>query len=171
MKWMVCVVVSLLFSSAVAAQQVRKPSKKGKTVAVKKKRAAPTLLKNEWPYTAKAQEANRVTKLQISDSLLRTFNARAAGFSIPNVKDLPGVPRGTYGFANGKILLYSNTATSSGTIMGSGAVGTGTSPAGVGTSGPSTGINGKNPYAGFGPYGTRLPYPVNTIDTIQKQKQ
>ena len=64
------------------------------------------------------------------------------------------MPKRAYGFAKGHIVLRSSDATSTGANTGSGAVGTGTSPGGMGTMGRSLGVNGKNPYAGTGMWGT-----------------
>jgi hypothetical protein len=54
------------------------------------------------------------------------------------------------------IIFHNTTATNSGTATGSGAVGTGSSIGASGTSGATMGVNGKNPYAGPGIYGTRV---------------
>jgi hypothetical protein len=93
--------------------------------------------------------------LQISDPVIRTLNQRANGANTPiDFREFMGVGRGTYGVANGQILLRPNGATTSGGITGSGAVGTGSTPGGVGVHGTALGVNGKNPYAGPGMWGT-----------------
>jgi hypothetical protein len=92
---------------------------------------------------------------QITDPIVRTLNERANGATNTiNFKELVGVGRGTYGVANGKILLHPSSSTTSGGITGSGAVGTGSSPGGFGIHGIVTTVNGKNPYAGPGIWGT-----------------
>jgi hypothetical protein len=92
---------------------------------------------------------------QIADPIVRTLNERANGASTTiDFKDFMGVGRGTYGVANGHILLRPNGATTSGGITGSGAVGTGSTPGGIGIHGASLGVNGKNPYAGPAMWGT-----------------
>lgn len=104
--------------------------------------------------------ANRqaVNRLYIADPVIRALNAKANGAPINfGSSGLIGVPKGTYGFANGRIAFYLPGATSSGTTTGSGSVGTGTSPGGFSTLGPSMGVNGKSPYTGPGAYGTRIP--------------
>ena len=63
------------------------------------------------------------------------------------------VPRNAYGFHNGRLLLHSTGATSSGTITGSGAVGTGSSLGNIGSTGSGIGLNGKTPDAGSGMWG------------------
>ena len=115
---------------------------------------------------------NSEAQLQISDPILKAFNANANGANIKlGSSGLLGVPKGAYGFANGKIILYSNGAKSSGTITGMGSVGTGTSPGTVGSLGPAMGVNGKNPYAGIDPYGTRIPLILKpVIDTAGNNK-
>ena len=93
--------------------------------------------------------------LQIADPVVRTLNERANGANTPiDFREFMGVGRGTYGIANGQILLRPNGATTSGGITGSGAVGTGSSPGGIGIHGTAPGVNGKNPYAGPGMWGT-----------------
>lgn len=93
---------------------------------------------------------------QINDPVVRTMNARANGaLSTLNYKDFMGVGRGTYGVANGHILLRSTGSTTSGGITGSGSVGSGSSTGSAGIHGavvPT--VNGKNPYAGPGMWGT-----------------
>jgi len=104
--------------------------------------------------------ANRqsVGRLQIADPIIQTLNAKANGAEI-NISGsgMIGVPKGTYGFANGRISFYQVGSTSTGTITGNGSVGTGSSPGGIGTLGPVIGVNGKSPFTGTGPYGTRIP--------------
>lgn len=93
---------------------------------------------------------------QINDPVVRTLNARANGyFSTLNYKDYMGVGRGTYGVANGHILLRSTGSTTSGGITGSGSVGSGSSTGSAGIHGTVVNtVNGKNPYAGPGMWGT-----------------
>jgi hypothetical protein len=85
----------------------------------------------------------------ISDPTLLTLNARANGSTTPISKSgIVGMPKRAYGFDNGHVLLYSTGATSSGTITGTGVVGTGSSLGNIGSYGPAIGLNGKSPYAG-----------------------
>ena len=99
-----------------------------------------------------------VSPFTISDPTIRALNQRAAGYDVPvGPSGILGMPKRKYGLANGKLLLRSTTAPSSGTNYGSGAVGTGTSIMGVGTGEGAIGVNGKNPYAGPWLWGSRVP--------------
>lgn len=94
------------------------------------------------------------TTYQIGDPLLLTLDARANGSDIRiNNSGIVGMPKRAYGFANGKLMLRSNGATTFGTQTGSGAVGTGTSLGTFGSNGPAMGLNGKSPYAGMNMWG------------------
>jgi hypothetical protein len=108
--------------------------------------------------------------LEIKDPVINLLNAKAqeSPFTIDK-SSLIGVPSGTYGFANGKISLYQQGATSTGTSTGSGAVGTGSSPGSIGTVSPFIGVNGKSPYTGEGPYGTRLRQEKASGDSTKHQ--
>jgi hypothetical protein len=111
------------------------------------------------------------TGLRIADPTINVMNQRAAGADI-NFRNSPvvGMPKGTYGIANGRILLRSTTATTSGTSYGSGAVGTGTSITGTGTSEATIGVNGKSPYAGSWLWGDRRPvYNIPLRDSARRQ--
>lgn len=92
---------------------------------------------------------------QISDPILRTLNARANGASTNlDFKEFMGVGRGSYGVANGLILLRSTGSTTSGGITGTGSVGSGSSTGSAGIHGTVPTVNGKNPYAGPSMWGT-----------------
>jgi hypothetical protein len=96
-----------------------------------------------------AYTAPSAARLQIADPTIRTLNARANGANIRlSGSGVVGMPRGTYGFANGRFTLMPGGARTSGTQTGSGATGTGTSPGSAGSFGPAMGTNGKNPYGG-----------------------
>ena len=96
--------------------------------------------------------------LSIADPTIRILNQRANGSNIQiSSSGIVGMPNGAYGLLNGKLLLRPSTATSSGTLYGSGSVATGTTMMGVGTGANTPGLNGKNPYAGPGFWGTKLP--------------
>src|SRR5690349_3581720 len=84
------------------------------------------------------------------------MNQKASSYVIPS--DLNAVdimPKGTYGLANGRIILMPSGARSSGGITGSGGIGTGTSIGITGANGPAMQVNGKNLYAAPGIYGDR----------------
>lgn len=97
-------------------------------------------------------------RYQIADPTIRALNSRANGNPLPvGSSGIIGVPKRSYGFANGHIQLRSANANSIGTPMGStGAVGTGTSPGSLGTHGAGIGVNGKSPYAGPAIWGTAV---------------
>ncbi|HYH15463.1 MAG TPA: hypothetical protein VD794_09590 [Flavisolibacter sp.] len=103
-----------------------------------------------WQNTPAAENG-----YQITDPILRTLNARANGAnSTIEFKELVGVGRGTYGVANGRILLRPTGSTTPGGITGTGSVATGSSPGGPGIHGTVPTVNGKNPYAGPSMWGT-----------------
>ena len=86
------------------------------------------------------------SRLTIADPLINAMNHRSAGTEISyGSSNIIGMPKGMFGIANGKILLRNSTATSSGTVYGSGAVGTGTAIHGAGASESTIGVNGKSP--------------------------
>ena len=109
--------------------------------------------------------------LRISDPTINLMNQRAAGStSMFDNKPVVGMPKSTYGVANGKILFRNTTAATSGTAYGSGAVGTGTSIAGTGTSESTIGVNGKSPNAGNWIWGDRRPvYTAPLRDSGRRQ--
>lgn len=110
-------------------------------------------------------------RLYITDLVVRALNQRAAGSKVSvGSSGVVGMPHGSYGFANGKILLRPTTAPSSGTAYGSGSVGTGTSINGLGTGENLPGVNGKNPYAGSSLWGTKPP-PGQSFRTDTTKKQ
>ena len=114
-----------------------------------------------------------LSKLSIADPTVNLLNRKALG-SDDRVgrSGIVGMPKGSYGFANGRILLRNTTATSSGTGYGSGAVGTGTSLQGIGASEAILGVNGKSPYAGPWLWGDRRPvYTVNGKPNNEKGNQ
>ena len=94
----------------------------------------------------------------IADPTINALRQQAGGnTTLVSSSGIVGMPRRSYGFANGKILLRNTTATSSGTTFGSGAVGTGTTLLGSGTGENAISVNGKSPYAGTSLWGSRLP--------------
>lgn len=109
------------------------------------------------------------TRFSIADPIIGALNAKADGNNVQvSSSGIVGVPKGTYGFAHGKIVLYPSGATSSGTSTGSGSVGTGTGPGGIGMFGPAIGVNGKSPFTGTGSYGVRIPLVVETTSDTSK---
>lgn len=114
-----------------------------------------TTLNSTGSYSANASPAAASGRLQISDPTVRTLNERAFSRTTPEVEGsgIIGMPKLTYGVANGHILFRSTDAPTLGTSTGSGSVGTGTHVGTVGAAGNTIGVNGKNPYAGPGIYG------------------
>ena len=125
-----------------------------------------TVLNSTSSYPAFRRPAD---SFKIADPTIRALDANAKGANLKlGPSGLVGVPKGTYGFANGKIRLYPSGATSTGTTTGMGSVGTGSSTGAVGSSGPTMGVNGKNPYASPGAYGTRIPFSWKpAIDSVK----
>jgi len=150
-----------------ALAQTGSHRKVAKQHAVKTK-SHPQATAKKQTQTEKAQDAVSLTststneayssnRLAISDPTINVLNMRASGNNVPiSSSGIVGMPKGTYGFARGKILLRSTTAPSSGTSYGSGAVGTGTTISGVGAGESVIGVNGKNPYAGSWLWGSRI---------------
>jgi len=138
--WCCLIFCAWLCPDAAAQKKKAKPAKQA---------PATVQLQHEGQYRAR-RGTFRLTRPAISslDSGART-RIHIGGMQMP---------KGTYGFANGHIILKPAGARSTGTATGSGAVGTGTSPGSIGTSGPAMGVNGKNPYAGSGIYGTGIPF-------------
>ncbi|HEY0040665.1 MAG TPA: hypothetical protein VGB71_08385 [Flavisolibacter sp.] len=176
MKKLVLMSILFLFAFGNAEAQVKSTRKKAgtKKAVVKKtkptrKDTATTTLSNTGGNAAYAPASGQ--RLSIADPTVNTLNLRAAGARVPEgTSPVMGMPKGTYGIANGKILLRNTTATSSGTSYGSGAVGTGTSISGVGTSETTIGVNGKSPYAGPWLWGDRRPvYNVPVGDSVRRQ--
>lgn len=79
------------------------------------------------------------------------------------------MPKRKYGFANGKLLLRNTTAPSSGTMYGSGAVGTGTAIMGVGTGEAALGVNGKKPLCRTLVMGKQIACQINSNGRFCKQ--
>jgi hypothetical protein len=158
-------IVALFTISASAQVKGAKSKKQVKTATTKKPSRSihndttTVVLSN----TSSHRAYSPTSPLSIADPLINAMNQRSAGAEIRlSGSNIVGMPRGTYGIANGKILLRNSTASSSGTGYGSGAVGTGTAIQGVGTSESTIGVNGKSPYAGSWLWGdkqivTRLP--------------
>lgn len=167
MKKIMCAGMFLLCVGAVQAQTVKagkKPaanntistSAKKTTIAKQTKDAASMNTTSGSAvsignYAAYPPAVNK--GLYIADPTIRTLNERAASGRSAKII---GVPKLTYGVANGNIIFYNTGANTSGSYTGSGAVGTGTSVGRAGAVGPAMGVNGKSPYAGPGVWGTTI---------------
>lgn len=149
-----------------ASAQVKKNTstkQPGKTVllknpgtgAIKNKTKSAVVLSTTNSYSAKTSSPVLTNKkLSISDPTILALNARANGSDIKiSNSGIVGMPKRAYGFGNGKLSFNSTAATSSGTITGSGIVGTGSSLGSIGSYGPGTGLNGKSPQAGSAMWG------------------
>lgn len=97
-------------------------------------------------------------RLSIADPTLKALQLQVAGVApVVSSSGVVGLPKWAYGFSGGKVLLRPTTAPSSGTLYGSGAVGTGTTIMGVGTGERAIGVNGKNPHSGAWFWGSKSP--------------
>jgi hypothetical protein len=158
MKTIILPAICICFFIFSADAQTKKTTAKTKTTnagmqSAKKSSStnAATYLSASDNYSAKSNinSISAGNTYTIADPTLRALNARANGSDISISKSgIVGMPKRAYGFANGHLTLYSTGATSSGTITGNGAVGTGSSLGSIGSSGPAIGLNGKSPYAG-----------------------
>jgi len=163
-----------LLNAKAQTKSVKKKTVAKKTVAKKtakpaKEETGTVVLGSTSANAAYAPLTTR--RFSIADPTINVMNMRAAGADI-NFRNSPiaGMPKSTYGVANGKLLLRSTTATTSGTAYGSGAVGTGTSIIGTGTSEATLGTNGKSPYAGTWLWGDRRPvYGTAVSDSAKRQ--
>jgi hypothetical protein len=165
--------VGILIDAGAQAKKSKRIAAPKKTV-VKKKAAATNnsetvVLVNTGSNAAYAPPAT--SRLRIADPTINLFNQRAGS---PNFSTsgsaIVGMPKATYGVANGKILFRNTTATSPGTGYGSGAVGTGTALQGLGTSESGIGVNGKSPTAGPWLWGDRRPvYTVPVRDSVRRE--
>ncbi|HYO20851.1 MAG TPA: hypothetical protein VER36_00510 [Flavisolibacter sp.] len=154
------------------AKAAKKKSPAKKSVAKKTKAAAKdTVTVRLSNTTNSAAYAPSGTRYQIADPTINALNQRAAGAPVQrNTSPVLGMPKATYGIANGRILLRNTTAVASGTTFGSGAVATGTSIQGTGTSEATIGVNGKSPYAGPWLWGDRRPaYQAPVGDSSRRQ--
>ena len=167
-----------VLSFITASAQVKKnitTKQPGKTVLAKNSKAikiknkpngSTTVLTATNNYSAKSGSPVLLNKkFSISDPTIVALNARANGADIKiSNSGVVGMPKRAYGFANGKLSFNSTAATSSGTITGSGTVGTGSSLGSIGSYGPGTALNGKSPDAGSAMWG-------NATGLIVKEKK
>lgn len=108
--------------------------------------------------TNEAYDSTSARRFFIADPTINALKKQAAGNTrLVSPSGVVGMPKRAYGFSNGRILLRPTTAPSSGTMYGSGAVGTGTTILGVGAGENALGVNGKSPYAGPYLWGSQSP--------------
>lgn len=111
-------------------------------------------IKSESSHSALGNTGNRFT---ITDPTLVFLQDRANGWDNKFYKTpIVGERKHTYGFADGHFILSTSGTTSSGTITGSGAVGTGSTTGSLSSNTYLTGVNGKSPFAGPTSWGTAV---------------
>lgn len=177
---LIILVIATGYAGSVQAQTGKKISKqqtaKKKSTAKKATTQAATVKTGTVTLTSsstnKAYNHAAAVRFSIADPTINALNQRAAGNNVPvSSSGIVGMPKRTYGFANGKILLRNTTATTPGTSYGSGAVGSGTTILGVGTSENAIGVNGKNPYAGPWLWGSKvLGRPLQLSDSARRNE-
>jgi hypothetical protein len=169
-----CAGILLLFGGAAMAQAKSKQLTGSRTVPPKamsqNKNSSNTVsLQSTGSYPAKVNTSSvlvTTNQYTVRDPILTTLDARAKGANVSLGKSgIVGMPKRAYGFANGKLLLQSTSATTSGTQTGSGAVGTGTSQGTFGSNGPAMNVNGKSPYAGINMWGNARNMPILRSDS------
>lgn len=167
-----CIGILILWAAVATAQTPHQKATQQKTITHQKTNSkkinkpvanstisATGTFYNTGNYQAKAGNNNTAnySTLKIADPAIRIFNERANGYDTTvSHSGIIGVPKRAYGIANGHIVFRSSSATSSGTITGSGSVGTGSSPGSMGMGAQVQGVNGKSPYAGPGMWGTKV---------------
>lgn len=158
------VMCALLLSTTVQSQTkhtvIKKPVSKQqpvKKLASKPKPSPGTLklstLNSSSDYAAKNDSAQGISRLSISDPIVKGLSDRAKGYDVKlSSSGIVGMPKGSYGFANGRISFYNSGSTSTGGLTGVGTVGTGS---GLGSIGSNNwrGSNGKSLYAGTSMWG------------------
>jgi hypothetical protein len=171
-KILLCVLVLTWTTASLQAQTNRKKTTAKKTTTTRtvsrSTRAQTPVISavSTGSYAARSRERAGVNHLTISDPTINALNARANGSDVQVSKSgIVGMPKRAYGFANGRLVLNSSGATSSGTITGSGAVGTGSSLGSIGSNGPAIGLNGKSPYAGSSMWGNAQRLTLNYGDS------
>ena len=154
-KMMICVLVMTWATVALQAQTTRKKTTTRKastttrTAARPAKAQAPVLSAVSTGNYAARASAPAAGQLTIADPTINALNARANGSDVRiSNSGIVGMPKRAYGFAGGRLMLNASGSTTSGTMTGSGAVGTGSSLGTIGSNGPAIGLNGKSPYAG-----------------------
>ena len=135
---------------AITKQPVKKTVSKTKPVEGTLKLAT---LNSSSDYAAKNDSIRGVSRLNISDPTVLSLRDRARGSDARlSSSGIVGMPKGSYGFANGRIIFNNSGSTSTGGVTGVGTVGTGS---GLGSIGSNNwrGSNGKSTYAGTSMWG------------------
>lgn len=153
-----CTLLLLFLAATAEAQSPKKKTQKAdnkKEMTTKKEAASSaSQISHTSSYPALRPLNAAADRFTVEDPILRSFNEKTKGEDVRmGSSGIAGMPRRAYGFANGKILLYSTGSTSSGGNTGNATVGTGSGLGSIGSSGPLMGINGKSPYAGSAMWG------------------
>ena len=163
-KLLVSMCILFVITASAQERKIKINKQAGKTIVTKKSKIntgkdkttqSPVLLSSTNSYMAKSGiSVTSNNNFTISDPTIVALNARANGADVTiSNSGIVGMPKRAYGFGNGKLILNSTAATSSGTITGSGAVGTGSSMGSIGSYGLGIGLNGKSPDAGSAMWG------------------
>ena len=168
-----CAGILLLITSAAQSQKTK--AKDTTPARANSSLGSTTTLSSTGSYPAKSKTLSVVnSNFTIADPILTTLDARANGANISIGKSgIVGMPKRAYGFANGRLLLHSTSATTFGTQTGSGGVGTGTSLGTFGSNGPAMSVNGKSPFAGINMWGNarNMNIPGDSVRTAPRTKQ
>jgi hypothetical protein len=136
----------IAFTKSQAAKKSKPLARKSNSTVIKKSDTQTLISTASYPAFRSNAAPGRFT---IADPTVNVLKQRAYGSDIRvSGSGIIGMPRSSYGFANGRITLIPGGARTSGTQTGSGSVGTGTSPGPAGSDGPAMIVNGKSPYAG-----------------------
>jgi len=176
-KFILCICSVCLLTLISSAQRNKIASNRaGKTTVKKSAKSTPAnsanttqaiILNSTASYSARSgSNLSMADRYSITDPTVKALNARASGADVQLGKSgIVGMPKRAYGFGNGHLTLYTTGATSSGTITGNGAIGTGSSLGNIGSYGPAIGLNGKSPYAGSTMWGNAIGMILQHADT------
>jgi hypothetical protein len=140
-------------------KRVTKAAHTAQLAAKKKTKQAPentaVISLNSTSANAAYADRAKANNFRIADPTIRWYNMMY-DYRHPNGNSVIGIPKLSNGIAHGRIIFYPTSSAGSGSYTGSGSVGTGSSLGSIGTNGSVIGVNGKNPYAGPGIYGSRV---------------
>jgi hypothetical protein len=162
MKTIILAALLFVFGSGVSAQQSKQKKLTRTPHAVQPDTKVDKAAQNTSLISLNSTSANEafaerspVNSFHIADPTIKWFN-QIYDYRHPDGNAVIGVPKLSNGIAHGRIIFYPTHSGGSGSFTGTGSVGTGTSIGSIGTSGSVSGVNGKNPYAGPGIYGSRV---------------
>jgi hypothetical protein len=151
MKTILVSLVLLMIGTQIDAQHLKSHKSSGNPSLISEHNTVYTL-NTESSHTALN---NTYRQFSIADPTLIYLQDKANGIDNNYYKTpIVGERKHTYGFADGHLILSTSGTTSSGTITGSGAVGTGSSAGSLSSNTYLGGANGKSPYAGPSSWGT-----------------